>query len=187
MTSHAATSQEWRRRIAAARYIEPFHQGSLDGLCGLYAIINAITVARWPYHPVRKAEAAQLFETGLYHLNRSTDLVETAAEGMDWATLRCLAKILSLQASMKPVSVEIDRLPYSVPVLARRQAVRRSIAKQQPVIVNIDERSHYSVIIGISETRYYLQDSAGSSWVPQICSKITHAMSVQCRRRVAPA
>lgn len=184
MGSHTQTSQEWRRRIAAARCIEPFHQGTLDGLCGLYAIINAITVARWPYLPVRKAEASQLFEAGLYHLNRSTDVVETAVDGMDWPTLRSLTVILCLQASVKPVRVAIDRLPYSAPLETRRQAVQRSIAKQNPIIVNIDDRSHYSVIVGVSETRYYLHDSAGGCWVPKFVTKLTHALAINCAPRV---
>lgn len=168
---------EW---IAAARSIEPFRQGTLDGLCGLYAVINAIAVARWPYVPVSRLEATQLFESGLYELNLSTDLAETIADGMDWSTIRGLAAALSLQASVKPIRVRMERLPYSVPLSSRQQAVRHCIKTQKPIIANIDNLSHYSVIIGCSETRYYLQDSAGGHWVGQSSTKLTNAVAAVC-------
>lgn len=176
------TGSEW---IAAARSIEPLRQGTLDGLCGLYAVINAIAVARWPYVPVTPLEAAQLFEGGLYELNRSTDLAETVAEGMEWPTLRSLAPALCLQASVKPVRVDLVRLPYSAPATTRENAVRRNIMVQRPVIVNIDDRSHYSVIIGLSKSRYYLHDSAGGYWVSKLSTKLTHALAVTCGQREA--
>lgn len=173
---------EW---IAAGRRIEPLRQGTLDGLCGLYAVINAIALARWPYVPVTSLEAAQLFEGGLYELNRSTDLAETVAEGMEWPTLRSLAPVLCLQASVKPIQVDLVRLPYSAPARTRENAVKRCISAQRPVIVNIDDRSHYSVIIGRSQTRYYLHDSAGGYWVSKLSTKLTHALAITCGQREA--
>lgn len=180
MGSPAGQSKAGTEWIAAARSVEPLRQGSLDGLCGLYAVINAIAVARWPYVPVSRPEATQLFEGGLYELNRSTDLKETIAEGMDWPTFRALAAALSLQASVKPIHVRMERLPYSVPLSSRQQSVRHCIKTQKPIIANIDNLNHYSVIIGRSETRYYLQDSAGGYWVGQSSTKLTNALAAVC-------
>lgn len=182
--STSAQSSHRSTRILAARYLSPFRQGDLDGLCGLYSVINAIALARWPHLPVRRVEAAQLFECGLWHLNRTADLVETVADGMEWGTLRTIAELLCVQASIGQVKLEIERLPYSVPAMKRRSVLGQKIANQHPVIINIETRGHLSVVVGISPTRLYLFDSGSGHWIPRFATNLTNAISISAMIRI---
>ena len=39
----------------------PFRQGSLDGLCGVYSVINATRLAAWPRKRLTETDCAELF------------------------------------------------------------------------------------------------------------------------------
>ena len=55
-----------------------WHQGSLDGLCGLYSTINAIS----SLINLSEEDCSQLFELGISHLDSRTNLKKTILEGM---------------------------------------------------------------------------------------------------------
>lgn len=58
------------------------HQGSLDGLCGLYAAINAIDVMLVANGPEPAVEADNLMQAALAYLNTHNILEEAIGEGM---------------------------------------------------------------------------------------------------------
>lgn len=55
-----------------------FYQGSLDGLCGLYSTINALSALI----QLSEDDCSVLFKIGLEHLDARTNLKKTILEGM---------------------------------------------------------------------------------------------------------
>jgi hypothetical protein len=47
---------------------KPFEQGNLDGLCGVYAVVNATRLAAHPHRRLRAADCYELFATLLAEL-----------------------------------------------------------------------------------------------------------------------
>lgn len=79
-------------RISVAGYdkLEPLKQGALDGLCSIYSIINAATLAAYPIQPLTKLQQRRLFEAGVHQLGGSK-LAGVAIAGMNeraWMRLR---------------------------------------------------------------------------------------------------
>jgi hypothetical protein len=56
--------------VSRAGTPRPFRQGDLDGLCGAYAVVNAVRLAALPHRRLRRAACAALF----------ADLVDELAE-----------------------------------------------------------------------------------------------------------
>jgi hypothetical protein len=76
--------------ITTTETVEPAYQGEFDGLCGIYAIINAI---RLLCPEVDEGTAKQLFKRLLATLHkRETDPVAPVWRGMRMLTLKRLAK-----------------------------------------------------------------------------------------------
>src|SRR4051794_28735521 len=62
---HARAHHHARERVvtraAVANAPRPFRQGDLDGLCGAYAVVNAVRLAALPYRRLRHPACAALF------------------------------------------------------------------------------------------------------------------------------
>lgn len=56
--------------LSARHHIEPYRQGNLDGLCGVYTAINGLRLALHPHGPLTKADAKRLNGRGC-QLSRS--------------------------------------------------------------------------------------------------------------------
>jgi hypothetical protein len=54
-------------------------QGDLDGLCGVYAAVNAVDCL---CGPLAKADAQRLFKTILQHLETKTSLAQRCTDGL---------------------------------------------------------------------------------------------------------
>ena len=67
---------------SAARTLRPLQQGSLDSMCGLYAVINAVQLALYPHRRLTRPELLQLFGAGLDALRRSRSLSTVLVTGM---------------------------------------------------------------------------------------------------------
>ena len=61
----------------------PFLQGQLDGLCGLYAAVNAIVLLFSRCAPLTHGECYELFQLGLGSIAPAGELAATVAEGVD--------------------------------------------------------------------------------------------------------
>jgi hypothetical protein len=59
--------------------MKPYLQGALDGLCGIYSIVNAARIIS----DINDQEARRLFEQILLHLEKTRDLSRVLAEGID--------------------------------------------------------------------------------------------------------
>jgi len=68
---------------------QPYHQGDLDGLCGVYAIINAVDLLCGPF---TADQAQHLFKLILRYLNTQVPLTERFSDGL---TLHEVAGIIN--------------------------------------------------------------------------------------------
>lgn len=171
--------------LPSAKTCKAYAQGRLDGLCGLYAAINAIQLVRWPFASLRPHEPRQLFEAGLYHLQCEADLAVVARHGMDNDMLLRLTRKLCRQASVKPYVVTVRRLPAIGNAAELDAHIIKALNADMPVIVNLSKRRHYSIISGYSKTRYVLFDSYGGKAVTRPADQIEFALMVACKPRPA--
>ena len=154
----------------AAKALKPFRQGDLDGLCGLYAVVNAVRLVVHPYRALRRREARQLFECGLATLSHHRSLRWSITNGI---THRVSAKLCGdvVAEGARLTGLEIYALPIIGPevVLERVEAIRlikRAVRRGSPVLVALmDSYNHASVIAGFSRTRLTLFDSSDHHWV----------------------
>jgi hypothetical protein len=67
----------------------PYEQGYLDGLCGIYSVINAVRLIK---RNMREKEAMQLFERCMRHVEKRRSLGKVSTGGIDqydlWSILR---------------------------------------------------------------------------------------------------
>ena len=156
-----------RVELAASRKIEPFQQGEFDYLCGLYAAINAIRLARSEIAPLNYLQTCQLFNSGMAFLSDRGKLQLSLTWGMELDCRYDLAAHLAATASDKYVSLSVERadgVGWSS-IDSAFGWIECSLADQKPVMVYIDGRlgpstlDHYSVISGISAKTITLFDS----------------------------
>jgi hypothetical protein len=145
--------------IPAASELDPLPQGGLDGLCGVYSIINALRVARHACLPLPGREARRLFGAALHYLNEEEDLPEVVRFGMDHPTWIALAKDLATRASTESVKavVKVARKPVSPK--QRHAWIISELAQGHPVLVHLPGYCHYSVIVGWASSGFQLFDS----------------------------
>ena len=60
----------------------PFRQGDLDGLCGAYAVVNAVRLAALPHRRLRRAACAALFAELVDELAEAGRLRDRVTRGM---------------------------------------------------------------------------------------------------------
>lgn len=68
--------------LRGAYVIQPITQGDYDGLCGLYAIINAICLVAAPEKELNHDEVRVLFQAGVTHLARQGKLTRAVHTGI---------------------------------------------------------------------------------------------------------
>jgi hypothetical protein len=154
----------------AARLLKPLRQGDLDGLCGLYAVINAIRLVVHPFRPLRRPELKALFNCGLTSLSAGRRLRRSITGGMTNRTwLRLCNDVVFEAAAITRLEMFATPLFDAGVVPSDYDAVRiirHSLRDGWPVLVGLmDSYDHTSVIAGFSRTRLVLFDSSGNRWV----------------------
>jgi hypothetical protein len=143
--------------LDAVRQIKPVEQGSIDHLCGLYTVINALRLLT-PKSPQRDRA---LFESGVAYLDEREWLSTVLTEGMPTRLFVGLARHLA-----KGHDLQIERVVASRKSDMPEQTIKSAIATGIPVLAAIDPPlDHYSVICGYSPTRWLLFDSYGYRWL----------------------
>lgn len=173
--------------LPGAQLCAPFRQGDLDGLCGLYAAINALQVVLAPHARMTGAQGRRLLAAGLVFLGRETQLQATCVFGMTAETLlRLIRHLAALAAKGRPYAIEVT---LGEPARWSRQDILRTIdtalERAAAVILLLGHTyEHYSVVVGASDTRYLLFDSYKWHWITRD-SLGTHRSSR--RHRLAPS
>jgi hypothetical protein len=152
--------------------IEPFRQGQLDGLCGVYAIVNAVRLAAQD-HPLRltRSDCEQLFYAILSDLECGTGgILHAVMNGMrpkrfhsaTKSAVRHMRDEHDIEISIKRLFGK-DREPAIGDVINKVTQITRL---GQPVIADFSGRlNHWSVVRGTTLKSLLLFDSAEHRYV----------------------
>lgn len=121
ITSASARSQTGalsRSPTAAARKLKPFSQGDLDGLCGIYSVVNAI---RLLCPEIRKEQSGELFGALIARLRKEgrppNEFVSRGIEATElWRLVRTAQRFMkgeySIRIVAKPLELHRHRRRY---------------------------------------------------------------------------
>ena len=159
-----ATKPKARPRIelSARNWIEPFRQGELDRLCGIYSILNAIHIGLGSHTVLRSREACCNFRLAIGYLADRKTALDSLTNGMAMWRALGLAKFLTSSLSDQSRRLDVETPPTSLNVAIEHLMdwIEESLALAMPVVVKLEgEFRHYSVIAGIDRSRLYLFDS----------------------------
>jgi hypothetical protein len=141
----------------------PYQQGDLDGLCGVYAIVNAIRRLR---PSLTEPQAEALFA----HLMRAVRSLDNgraaiAKSGLTYSQLRSL--IEAARQHMRKVH-QIELVVHNVPEDVRRswsvaalwRLIGRHVSGHRVVLLGIAGRhDHWTLAVGITQGQITLYDS----------------------------
>lgn len=155
--------------IAARHRLEPYLQGQLDGLCALYASINALRMALADHAPLTDRRCKDLFAAGINFLHRKDGLHIAATTGMGskrrLALVRHLAKHVSTMTSCQVVVEQADHASWST-IDDAFCWIDESLAAGKPVLIALlGALDHYTVIAGSTAATLRLADSMGILFV----------------------
>lgn len=152
-------------RLPSSIRLAPIQQGELDGLCGVYSLINALRLVRWEMgKPLREPDHAALFSFAMHRLAEMGDLREMLSRGVTWMPLKQLGRRMVVVTSTADHGIQIAPIGLARP--HRLQLMKEALVSRGALIAPIYGDQHYSVIVGWTAKRAILFDSDGSKWVP---------------------
>ena len=143
----------------------PYRQGDLDGLCGVYAIVNAIRRLR---PSLTEPQAAALFAQ-LMRAVRSLDNARTAIANRG-LTHEQLHRLIDAARKHMLKAHQFELIVHEVPAEIRRQwsvtalwkLIGRHVSRQRVVLLGIFGRhDHWTLAVGITRGQITLYDSGG--------------------------
>jgi len=166
----------------ATRRPQPYWQGELDGLCGIYSVINGLL---WALHtlrsqrstrarqvrPLTMGECHDLFSSLLVCMILHHETVQPAVDGLNSRDLAQLlrrgAHWLAERRAMRLSVVRPFHRRLRVPANELRKAMGDHLAKPgTAAIIGIDPPwHHWTVATSVSPTRLKLLDSSGEQFV----------------------
>jgi len=153
-----------RVEIAARHHLDPLMQGQLDGLCSLYAIINAFRLACAETAPFTRRGSKELFALGLAFLARKGNLQNDAAQGLRRRRRQALAHHLAEAVNLPDWQIAVEQ-PEKEERGELEEVFRwitASLNQNKPVLIPLmGALNHLTVVWGISEQRLFLFDSGG--------------------------
>jgi len=150
--------------IAARHELEPYQQGSLDGLCGLYAAVNGLRLALHPYRQLNRHAVKRLFHSGVEYLERKGWLGDVIQHGMGEKRWRRLVRHIAKQVQTFDLVAHAEPASFEKPVTVDSVFawIVDSLAMGTPVLASFGGYlDHYSVIVAIDDSRLHLFDSSG--------------------------
>ena len=140
--------------------LAPYAQGELDSLCGLYSIINAIRLVRYPEAPVSAAKSRSLFEAGIEFLRQNDSLYPALVNGINIRRWKLLAALLAEQAGTAKWSIVVDATKSRASPRAIMRWIDEGIANGSVMLLHLGRRhQHYTVIAGVTPHNIMLFDS----------------------------
>src|SRR5215217_8060475 len=153
-----------RARGTAAVVPKPFEQGDLDGLCGVYAVVNAARLAAHPHRRLPAAECRELFAALLAELAEEGRLRGFVAHGLGTRVLaRLLRRAGRWLRKRHGLALEVRR-PFAKHDEHGPEACLQTLAGHlarpgTAAIVGSDE--HWTVVRAVTPRRLLLADSDG--------------------------
>lgn len=153
----------------AAEIIAPYKQGDLDGLCGVYAIINALRLTVSGIRPLSRRECATLFEEGVELIVEHAG-ASGVGVGIDFPMWRALCERLCVRASAMTLLRLKQVRPFAGCHSVRRRALlcelEAQVARGLAVAIHLaGAYNHFTVLVGHTERRLNLYDSGGCRWI----------------------
>lgn len=161
-----------------AKLVEPYQQGGLDALCGLYVLINGALLLHAEANPLSGQRCKRLFAEGMDFLTAQKGSRDAAHRGMTVGRQRRLAKALfkgEALANRPPLRLG-PTLPQMAKVDDLETAIEGALASGAILLVCFQGRiSHHSIIVGQTPARVLLCDSDRMRFVQkaslQFCTK----------------
>lgn len=149
-----------RNVIPQSVRLEPYHQGSLDALCGLYSAINAIRVAAYPAKRLTRHHIKYLMGDGIDYLARAKCLTRVLKDGMSFSIRVKLTNHLIKRVRQR-WGLEILKLkPNRNADLIK--FIEGEVDQGHPVCIHVyGLYDHYTVISGYTPKQLKLYDSNG--------------------------
>ncbi len=154
------SSRRWSRK---GRLREPYRQGDLDGLCGVYSAINAVR-ALCP--EIDGDDAGWLFDHLVRHLSDNGNAASGAvANGIGCGDeARLLAKAVRYVAEEHDIELGLSRLPKALRRAADIDRLWQALAEAvSPTCVAVlglaGRHEHWTVAIEVSPQQIRLYDS----------------------------
>lgn len=144
----------------------PWLQGQLDGLCGLYAAINALAYVLAPVVTVDRRWAARLFKHGLAHIAEHVPLTTAVRDGIDPEPWVALVTHLSEHVAAKLDVPIIVTLPFAGNAKVGRDewldVARTTLdAGDALLLLLAGEHRHYTMAARLTPRLLGLHDSSG--------------------------
>lgn len=144
--------------------MHPFQQGKLDGLCGVYSIINSVKYLgyRCSWHGWR-----ELFYEIVIYLYEQTQSTIFLTDGINTTDISRIFKHIVLEKFPIIYRKPFHNKPASIDELWDALFSHLNSGQRCTAILCIetDEYAHWTVIGNVSEKRMVLFDSDGLSWV----------------------
>lgn len=147
------------KQSAASR--TPFRQGSLDGLCGLYSIINAIKLM----HGGQRIPSKSIFKDSLRQLAEAHVLADIVVNGMQRITLSGVLKVAAQRVTLsRSWPFHGKKRPTLAEVWSALEAHVCEEEGRVAIIVFGGERwGHWTVVRAVTPRKLVLFDSRGRS------------------------
>lgn len=158
-------------------------QGELDGLCGIYSMINGLN---WALHSLRRSHGKATRPTGQLREKEREDLFGSALrllphhrrglspvlDGMTGTDLaRSLKKCVEWVQAKRGLQLGVIRPFYRRPRITTRRlglALSKHLSKPgTAAIIGVEPPwQHWTVVVGVTPKRFTLLDSSGESFLP---------------------
>lgn len=140
--------------------ILPYEQGYLDGLCGVYSIINA---TRLIVKDMREEEAMNLFSKCMRHVEKRKSLGKVSTEGVNeidiWSILRKVVLVDYGVKAERPFYYDRELSVYGY-FRELREYLGKDGKRSAIICIECDDWDHWTVIRSMTMKRITLFDSS---------------------------
>lgn len=172
----------------------PFRQGELDGLCGIYSVINAVRLVLGPRsHLLKPSQWQDLFVALLESVDRTMGAAQAASNGIETRALRYLLRAACLHLATEhhlplraaPLLSQADR-PTFVELLPRISGTVNQPG--QAIVLSVfGALDHWTVVQRVSRSWMVLFDSSGHHRIAvKNCRMIYERPLLGARQHVVP-
>lgn len=158
--------------------IQPLGQGDYDGLCGLYAILNAIRLAAAPTQILSHKYAQRLFVSGVRYLSDRDALERAVCWAIKRQHLQGLVRHLRREAwAIAKLRVHHEHLLEDGDEIDAEQvfaALDHYLSQRKVVLAFLrGAYRHYTVVAGSTRSSLILFDSYGYRWLRKASCVVT--------------
>lgn len=149
-------------------------QGALDGLCGIYAVLNS--VPRWTGRRLSEQNRYDLFKKLLHSLDGERALGDIIVDGLTYRDTRKLVGIASKFTSRRlEVEASISPARACANVRSLGSRLRTHLAEERTsALMQFKRRTadgevdywHWTVVTAVTDSSLLLCDSAGLARIP---------------------